>query len=446
MNRQSLFGLVFALFATMAMAGDGVDTPIGYIVENPSATEAEFDEAPVSEVRVVRDGEKIILRAGDEVYPGDRIATDDANSMSIAFLDHSAIKLFPSTELLLSNAALTSGLSGGTIVQGHASVAFNEPSKTASELNLGVGLRSARASAPTLASPVQLDILVNTDGSGFKATVGVLKGIAQLIPNGKGGTDIKGAGLAIMTLLTPVDKVTGSAEVDIAQGTYTKDQLAALKASAVSEFAVKTGKGSVSIKGTIKNADGTVTTITETLVSGAATKSASTTKNSAKKTVTSYKISSGKLSFVSVFGGFTFKISDTGGTGKGTAKGTDKSSFAGTSSNDPATGKITMTGTDKKSGDTLVYTYQPTATGVTQTIVRVGKDGKATQTTTSSNNSTGASTTTVSKGTFANGTFTSDGSAPTVTTTSGSSTKPPSPRAPDGHAIDQNDPPATKSP
>src|SRR5438045_2919595 len=100
MNRLKVFGLVFTIFATLAMAGDGVDTPIGYVVENPSADIPEGEDIRETSMKVVRGSEEVLLYSGDEVYPGDRISTDATSSMSIAFLDHSAIKIFPSTEIL----------------------------------------------------------------------------------------------------------------------------------------------------------------------------------------------------------------------------------------------------------------------------------------------------------------------------------------------------------
>src|SRR5436190_14523503 len=129
------------LCSGIVLGGEMTPRPMGYVVENPAMAD-EQDDAQALVLHVVRDGVNLQLSEGDAVFPGDVLSTDAGSSMSVAFLDRSAIKLFPSTEVRLNANPHADGLLGGSIVQGHASVAFQTALKSSGDITMGAGTRS----------------------------------------------------------------------------------------------------------------------------------------------------------------------------------------------------------------------------------------------------------------------------------------------------------------
>ena len=250
----------------------------------------------------------------------------------------------------------------------------------------------------------------------------------------------------MLSFRTPVAGVTSSSPVTVTQGNLTKDQIKALHGSAVSETFVSTNKTGASIKSTIHESDGTTTSVSETVVAGKFLKDTSKTVDSSKKTVATWSETPTKISFSRVYLGYTIKSSGpaSGGPGKATIKGPDKSTFSGTTTVDPKTGIIIFTTTKAaKDGSTVIYTFNPGGlNGATQTLIRIPKSGPANETITSFNKTTGVVTVTTQTGTVTGGVFTPDSTPPVVKTTQ-LPVNPPSARTPDGHLIDQNNPPVS---
>lgn len=446
MSRIALSGMLMFVFAGMALAdGDAGIKAIGFVIENHAAAEAADTDAPRAFVTVLRDGKEVRAFEGDEIYPADVLKTDAATDITVAFVDQSAVRMHPETEIQLSPVLSTLGMNGSTVVQGHASVAFQHSSVEPRSMTLGSAERKAPVSTT---GPAKLDIFVNKNADGtFVTTVAVLKGSATLTPSSNTSqTDLTAGGVAVMSFRTPVAGVTTSSPVTVTQGNLTKDQIKALHGSAVSETFVSTNKTGATIKSIIHESDGTTTSVSETVVAGKVSKDSSKTVDSSKKTVATWTETLTKISFSRVYVGYTIKSSGpaNGGAGKATIKGPDKTTYYGTTIINPKTGVITFTTTKAaKDGSNVIYTFNPNGlNGATQTLIRIPKTGSATQTTTSFNKTTGVQTVTTQTGTVSGGVFTADSTPPVVKTTQ-LPINPPAAKTPDGHVIDQNNPPVS---
>ena len=106
------------------------------------------------------------------------------------------------------------------------------------------------------------------------------------------------------------------------------------------------------------------------------------------------------------------------GTGTGTVKGTDKSSYKGAMVYDPNTGVYTFSSTTPaKDGSNVVLKYTPDgAGGYKTTSIVIPKTGPVTETITYIDPTTGNKTVTIVTGTYTGGVFTPTGT-PVVTTT-----------------------------
>lgn len=449
-------GLVCLIWAGV-FAAEPALRPIGYVVENPTDSQ-DAGDALVTVLSVTRNGRTLELTEGDAVFPGDVLATDSQSSISVAFLDRSAVKLFSSTQVRLNSDPYADGLLGGSILEGHASVAFQTAVKKTGELNFGAGARSISARAGS-SGGAKLDIIVQKDfNNNFLATVGVVAGTAtlQLVndiklagTNSTTGVSVTAGSTLALTLLTPVKGFTGPNPVTLTQGNLSKDELKTLRGNSVAEYLVATAKGGVTITATIKESDATVTVVKETVVNGVVTKDSSQTKDPfTKKTVSSWSESATKVSFKTIYQGFSLSASIAkGAPGKATLKGPDKNSYKGSVTYDATTGKVTFTTTTPaKDGSSVTFTYDPRGNrGTIETLIKVDKNGKATQTTTTYDRLNGEQVTITQTGTFANGAFTAD-STPPKRSTIVFAPNAPNPITPDGHSIDQNSPPPVTSP
>ena len=443
-------GLALLISVNLFAATNSVaQKPVGFFLNNLTDTD---DAATASHAKFIRDGKEFDAIEGHEVYAGDVVVTDATGGIQIAFLDSSAVRLHESTEFQIhmpeNNQASQLSLS-----YGHASFAAS-PANTAdpkilffggdgisSLINLGVGAHGA-VSASTAA---KFDIIVTRDANGttFTSTIAVLKGTATLTPGKANAVTVAFGSQALLTIHNSVAGV-GATPVTVTQGNLTKDQITALAKNSVADATVTVNtNGSVTINAVIKNSDGSISLGKVTEVSGHVTKDTWTTKDANNKTIATWSESKTSIVLSRVYDGYTLKsnVSKKTGAGSATFKGPSGAVYKGTTTIDAVSGAITFKSTPAKDGSQAVYSYDPNLGKQTVTIIK--KDGTATQTTQSYIKSTGVQTTTTENGTYVNGTFTGDPSTLT-SVTKNIGTSPTAGTTPDGHTLDQNQPPVTQ--
>ncbi len=371
-----------ALLASLALTVFGSEKPIqpvAYLIDTlPIDVEAE---TPESHASFVRDGTTYPAFEGMEVYPGDVVSTPAGGGILVAFLNNSTVQLHESSKLTIEESAVdieTSGMGIPVTVNiGHVSVETR--SMDAESLSIGFGTKHtsiARAKAP---KPTSLDIFVTGTPGNYVTKVGVLAGSVTLTPNGSNQVNLTSGTLALLTANTPVVGVSGT-QVTFSTGNLTKDQLATLKKSAISETTVKVGKGgSVSFKSTIHNPDGSITKGSLTTLGGIVTKDAWSTKNATTKFSESWSESSKGIAVKQTFNGDTFTGKFVRNVSSKSTVKVGKNSYTGTATYDPTTGIITFTTTKAaKDGSTATFTFNPNAAGgATQTLVVTPKGGVA---------------------------------------------------------------------
>ncbi len=444
-----------ACFNILAAASDKPIKAVGFFISTVSESD---QESVTARAKFIRDGKEFDAVEGHEVYPGDVVITDETGGISIAFLDSSAVRLHESTEFVIQ-PGLNDQPASVQLSYGHASFASSptaRPEVTDAKdpksmlivgdgitnlINLGIGSHSS-ISASTLA---KFDILITRDANGntFTATVAVLKGTAKLNPVNANAVALAFGSQTLMTITNPVTGVTNS-QVTLNQGNLTKDQIAALAAKSVADTTVSvSSNGTVTINSVIKNSDGSIAIGKVTQVNGVVTKDSWTTKDSNNKTIATWSESKTSISMSRVDGPYTLKttVKKPADSGTGTFKGLNGVTYKGVTTVSPKTGTITFTSTPAKDGSKAIYTFDPGLGKDTVTIIK--KDGTATQSTVTYLKGNGNRTTTTENGTFANGSFNGDPNS-LVIVTKYIGTSPTVGITPDGHVIDQNQPPVTQ--
>ena len=461
--------LSLTLGATEALSQPSVtadNDPVGYFVDNLDINGTDSDEVK-SQAQFIRDGKEYEAFAGQAVYVGDTIVTGASGGISIAFLNNSAARLGGSTEFNINKVGKKSAEL--TLVHGRMSL-LNSPPFVIENifLNLGSlggnfnvvgpddegggggggGGGSGGGTVKAKNCLAQFQVIVNKDANGttFTSSVAVLKGTATLTPKGSSGVDLTSGTQAILTLKTNVAGVAAS-PVTLQQSNLSSAQIATLLTTAVSNTITCVNKdGSVTIKSAIKNGDGTISVGSNTTVNGKVTKDNWVTFQGKSK-VDIWVETSTKISITKTFDGYTLKssVGKPADSGLATLKGPNGITYKGSTKYDPSTGAYVFKSSNPgKDGSSALFSYNPNGpSGPINTVIITPKSGPAQQVMQSFNKTTGLLTLTTQTGTVVNGVFVPDSTPPVVKTTqlTGSA---PSAKTPDGHSIDQNDPPVTQ--
>ncbi|HYG76485.1 MAG TPA: FecR domain-containing protein [Planctomycetota bacterium] len=331
---RGLFTAICALALTFTCSLLPADEPqpVGYLIRPTSdvnldaAEEVAEIEQPATSF-VTRNGQKTPVVEGMEVYQNDLISTEKAGSIAVVFLDSTAVTLRESSALRINDYSYPAKKSP-THVSLEAGKAFFSINPRPADAHFFVKTALGQVEV----KGTKFEIFTHADGAGYKTTVAVTDGTVTVKPDGQGGVDLLAGALAVLSIASQNVVGFSGAQVDLTKGNVSKDQIKTMKAGAITDVIVSTGKkNDVKISSISKNPDGTITYIKLTEVNSVATKIQTSVKNAAGKIIIKISESAGKISASFVDGTLSIKQKLVGGTGTVQIKdNSNKASYKGT--------------------------------------------------------------------------------------------------------------------
>lgn len=334
--------------------------PVGYLVQ--TAIDDEIDEAdaekaaPAIDAVCMRNGEKVEVSDGMEIFASDVISTSATGTVAVVFLDSSAVTLRPASRIKIDDYVYPAQRAP-THLSLETGKAFFSVNPRPDDAHFFIKTVTGQVEV----KGTKFEVFQSANNAGVATQVAVTSGKVTLVPNGSGGIDIMDGTMVVLSVastnITSINTGQSAGEISYSKTNLDKNAIKALKLGAVTDVVVSTGKkNDVKISSVHTNVDGTKTFIKLTEINEKAVTTQTTVKGIDGKVISTIKEGKGKKSISMIDNGLAIKESLTNGTGKASVKeASTKKSWSGTA-------KILADGTEvtdctnKKDGTRIVLT------------------------------------------------------------------------------------------